>query len=711
MPPNEGKIMEALQARGLIPAGADPDQAESILHNYLNVKLNGKGKYVSSVDKPSPKGAKEVGQMEKAFRGGNTPGSQPIPLSKKTGVGKILVLLIEFAQAPGPMHGNLPQPADPTKDYWAPSFERDHYVDTLFNRNNPDSLASYYIKQSDGVFTVDGGVYGWVQLPHDEAYYGADDPNGGTDDLNGPVWRVVKDAVDAAAAAGLNIPYRDFDADGDGYVDSLMLVHAGAGQEGGGGAQGDDSIWSHSWFVDYAHYGYRTADGTWVGSYTIEPEDGATGVFAHEYGHQLGLPDLYDTIYSGESSTGFWTLMSSGSWCGVPLGAQPSDLDIWSKMVLGWTPDLKEVDKGAGQRSFHIRNTEINGSFAKGFRVNLPAHPVTLSVVAPYEGQFEFWSQMGDDLNNTMTRAFDLSGVTSATLNFKTWYDIEKDYDYGYVEVSKDNGASWNFVAGSITTVTEGIPGITGTSGGWVDASYDLSAYAGRPIQLRFRYYTDPGVAQKGWVIDNVSLPELGYFDGAETGAPGWTFNGFQVFAGSSTTMKAHYYIGELRNFVGFDNSLKYVYNYFKTVYPNDSFERFSYGPGVLLWYRDTAFVDNWVGLHPGQGRLLMVDSHWKHVRGVDGRPLRTRIQVFDAAFGLANTPALTIHDRSGRLTTVAPQPGVGAFDDSLPWWESPGRFTTSDTSVIVPAGYGVKVYVDGISDDGSGAKITVDFK
>ena len=128
----------------------------------------------------------------------------------------------------------------------------------------------------------------------------------------------------------------DFDDDGnfnepDGYIDHFQAVHAGEGEEAGGGA-GEDAIWSHRWYVNsdrLRHHrpdGRRGADqcsaapqigdsGIWIGDYTVEPENGGLGVFAHEFGHDLGLPDFYDTA-GGENGTAFWTLMSSGSWLG-----------------------------------------------------------------------------------------------------------------------------------------------------------------------------------------------------------------------------------------------------------------------------------------------------------------------------------------------------------------------------------------------------------
>ena len=121
----------------------------------------------------------------------------------------------------------------------------------------------------------------------------------------------------------------DYDNDGnfdepDGYIDHFQAVHAGEGEEAGGGAQGADAIWSHRWYVNPTDYGQtgpasarRTSSAArrsaspdfWIGDYTVEPENGGLGVFAHEFGHDLGLPDFYDTA-GGENGTGFWTLMS-----------------------------------------------------------------------------------------------------------------------------------------------------------------------------------------------------------------------------------------------------------------------------------------------------------------------------------------------------------------------------------------------------------------
>lgn len=728
MPANEEKIQASLKARKVIPAKASEKEAQDIVKSYLQKKFDtGASKYPSPKDEPSPKGHARVEAMENTFKGvngkasdnkaKNVPSAQSLPLKKVAETGKILTLLVEFGVDPGPVAGSLPEPEDLERDYWVPNFDNAHFQQLLFDQTpGANSLANFYLAQSDGLFTIEGGVYGWIKLPYPESYYGADAVTG-NDNLNGPAWRIVQDVIAQAEAQGVQIPYKDFDKDGDGYVDSLMVVHAGAGQEAGGGAQGDDAIWSHSWFVNPVQGGIKTNDGTMVGPYTIEPEDGAVGVFAHEYGHQLGLPDLYDTTYIGESSTGFYTLMASGSWLGKPLGSQPANLDIWSKMVLGWTPDLAAVNAGSsGIKDFYIHSDETYATYSKGFRVNLPAHPVTTNINLPFEGSNEYWSSMGDSISTSMTRTVDLTGAANPILRFKTWYNIEYDYDYGFVEVAPAGSTTFTKIPGNITRNVETVPSIDGTSGStstgndvepvWVDAVFDLSAYKNQIIQLRFHYATDGGVAYEGWAIDNISIDGISGIDSADDFSA-WTLDGFRQFAGTETVNKAHYYIGQLVRDFGTNIGLDAAYNFY-----GDNIDFFNYNTGILLWYRDTAFVDNNVGLHPGQGSLLLVDSHYDPLLSlVTGQPMRTRIQVYDAPFGINPTSPLTLHynfTEKGKVYTgiqlqVDSKTGVPVFDDSLSYYIGAVPYN----SVIIPQ-YGVQIIIRGISEDGSAARIQV---
>ncbi|MCQ3976886.1 MAG: hypothetical protein DPW09_25950, partial [Anaerolineae bacterium] len=110
-----------------------------------------------------------------------------------------------------------------------------------------------------------------------------------------------------------------------------------------------------------------------------------------------------------------------------------------------------------------------------------------------YSGQYQWYSLRGDDSNTRLTRAFDLRPVTSATLNYSTWYDIETDWDYGYVEISTDGGETWTILTTphSATTNPSGNaygPGYTGVSGdgpAWIEESLDISAYAGQEVLFR----------------------------------------------------------------------------------------------------------------------------------------------------------------------------------------------------------------------------------
>ena len=152
-------------------------------------------------------------------------------------------------------------------------------------------------------------------------------------------------------------------------------------------------------------------------------------------------------------------------------------------------------------------------------------------------GQYAWWGNRGDDADATLTRAFDLSAVSSATLTFSTWYDLEDGWDYAYVEASVDGGKHWQILPGQHTTDKNPAgnafgPGWTGASGGneppqWVDEKVDLSAFAGKEILLRFEYITDDAVNLPGMLIDDIAIPELNYKDTAENGPDGWDTQGW----------------------------------------------------------------------------------------------------------------------------------------------------------------------------------------
>jgi immune inhibitor A len=150
----------------------------------------------------------------------------------------------------------------------------------------------------------------------------------------------------------------------------------------------------------------------------------------------------------------------------------------------------------------------------------------------PYSGSYYWYSHRGDDSNPRLTRTVDLSTVDSATLNYAIWYDIETDWDFGYVEVSIDGGETWQILETphSSTDNFSGNafgPGYTGLSDGWLEESIDLTPYTGQEVLLRFEYVTDDAVNSSGWTLDDISIPEIGFFDDVESGTNGWEAEGF----------------------------------------------------------------------------------------------------------------------------------------------------------------------------------------
>jgi immune inhibitor A len=158
----------------------------------------------------------------------------------------------------------------------------------------------------------------------------------------------------------------------------------------------------------------------------------------------------------------------------------------------------------------------------------------TVSVVPTdaHSGAYMWWSNRADSSDTRLTHTFDLSRVTQATLTYWTWYHIENLWDYGYVMVSTDDGATWTPLASSRMTTDDPHanaygPGYTGESDGWVHEAVDLTPYAGQKIQVCFEYITDDAVTQPGMIVDDVSIPEIGYTDDFESGPGDWTSEGW----------------------------------------------------------------------------------------------------------------------------------------------------------------------------------------
>ena len=148
------------------------------------------------------------------------------------------------------------------------------------------------------------------------------------------------------------------------------------------------------------------------------------------------------------------------------------------------------------------------------------------------------WSTVPADKSDVMlTGRFDLSDVDSATLSFWTWYEIEAGWDYAYLSVSTDDGASWALLETAAATRDNPQgnslgPGYTGNSGGgdnpiWIEQEADLTAFVGGEILLRFEYVTDDAIHLAGFALDDLTIDEIGFADEMEDRDPVWNAQGF----------------------------------------------------------------------------------------------------------------------------------------------------------------------------------------
>ncbi|MBU2667271.1 immune inhibitor A [Actinoplanes bogorensis] len=599
----------------------------------------------------------------------------------------------------GPAANTIPAPnrlVDNTTT-WTADFNRSYFENLYFGAGT-ESVAGYFTDQSSGRYSIDGTVSDWVRVPYNGARYGRSDGYPCAGHICTNTWTLVEDAVTAWVAdqaaqghssedirrqlAAYDVWDRyDADNDGDfnepdGYLDHFQVVHAGPDQASMSALYGEDAIWSHRWYVNQDDIGVTGPEtsryggvqigdtGFWVGDYTMQAENAPLGVFTHEYAHDLGLPDEYDP-YGADANAGFWTLMSAGEYLGrggSTLGNRPGPLSAWDKLQLGWLD--YDVSYFGEDGDFTLRPAAGPGSGAQALAVVLPEKRVVYQLGAPPEGTRAWWSGRGDGLHTSLIRFLTLPAGAPAKLTAKVWYDLEQRYDTARVEVN--DGQAWHTLAGSVTQPALGDV-ITGKSNGWKDATFDLSAFAGKQLQLRIRYDTDDSVTSLGILFDQfraTSGDTVLFTDGAESGSGGWIATGFRASTGVEDAYYPQYYLAEYRTYAGYDESLRtgpYNYGFLRT--RRQFVEHFPYQEGLLVQQWDTSLTDNTVSQHPCQGQILTVDATPGVLRSPSGGRWRPTIQVYDAPFSAARTTAFRLHENNVQLT-VPSHPGVPEFDD-----------------------------------------------
>lgn len=267
----------------------------------------------------------------------------------------------------------------------------------------------------------------------------------------------------------------------------------------------------------------------------VNEENGVDGVNAalKEFGSKLEFTKLYQNFItavaldSNEEGKGLYNIDS------IDLRALPVDaagtkrgktvdyekaVTFEKEGVPAWGGDFKKLDFKDKVRSISFDGVDFLPIEWKS--VTDPKNPAN-SVL---------WGNQADEADNTLIFEADLSGLSSATLKFDNYIDIEEQWDFGVVQVSTDGGQTWTSLGNEHTrtdVVAEGypkikanLPGFTGTYAGWQPETFDLSSYAGQKVLVSFRYLTDWGSTQAGWFVDNIQIPEIGFSnDGSSTDA------------------------------------------------------------------------------------------------------------------------------------------------------------------------------------------------
>ncbi|MDP6536926.1 MAG: immune inhibitor A [Gammaproteobacteria bacterium] len=578
----------------------------------------------------------------------------------------------------------------------------DYFQELLFSDNfsSPaeETLTHYYYHQSKGRYFVTGEVLPVVTVDNPSEFYGVPIQN------SDGAWRndvrpeiLVEDALLAAVEQNPDFAWENFDvwdpqdydgdnnyAESDGYIDHFVLIFAGKGQASCQGlfnlnqkftanAPSDiydaleaveqecaQRIWPHRFALTKNNGrgpevegstnrrgGIELKEGLWVYDYNMQSEYTNVSTFIHEFGHSIGLPDIYAA--QTNNSTASWEAMSATA---SPV---PQELSSWSRLMLGWMQPCiinPRSASGAPVQSVYLKtmndwqqDSSTQAGLCDSAMVILPPkiRELRMGEMQRINGEQAAYTGQGNDLNHYLSRSFDLADVTAdeIVLEFDAWFRIEAGWDYLYIEASTD-GENYRRLlpvdkddpadTSSIMPSRRGhdglgtIPGFTGRSGDrdgdgrvesaagcdvnlaralaedrigetaidpceipdWVHAEFDLADYRGQTVEIRFHYFADMAAAEDGALVDNIEIRALGYRDDFESSEfQGWSVEGFSLSAGSHDIAVPHFYLLEYRD----------PYERFASAYNYDnSLEE----PG-FIFYRD-----------PESGQMEAVDFRYR---------------------------------------------------------------------------------------------------
>ena len=616
---------------------------------------------------------------------------------------------------------------------------RDYLQKLLFGgsikRPKPGTLSHYYRHQSKGLYNITGQIMPIAKVDKPLSHYGRPIQNAdGSWRNDDHTDELVADALRAAYKNNPDFPWKDYDiwdpqdfdgdgnrAEADGYLDHLVIVYAGKGQSSCQGiyklgekftsnadsaifdsltqAERDcaDRIWPHRGSINRdlgkgptlegvvnGRGGLQIEKGLWLFDYNMQSEYTEVATFIHEFGHSLGLPDIY--ARATNNSTASWEVMSSTA------SPEPQEMSSWSRMVLGWMKPCIVRPPGFGgdkRRSMYLKT--MNNWSNKAGDINSPGVCDSTMVILPpkirelnlgplgeAQGQYAVYSGQGNDLNHFLTRSFDLSKVVPEQpliLSFDSWFKIESDWDYLYIEAAIDGGEYQRLLPTDKDNAADtsssmpskkghegegSLPGFSGRSGDmdgdgkveissgcdpeidktlaedrvgnsvvdvcetaqWIEGKFNLEAYRGKQVSIRFHYFADGAAVEDAALIDNIALPAINYREDFESGnIQGWSSQGFTISGGQHRIAVPHYYLLEYRDpYAKFKNVKNYDAGLAKPgflFYKDQSGEmkafNANYRPGVLAWYYNGEYLwsqNEPAQFGPGNGFLLLVDAN-----------------------------------------------------------------------------------------------------
>ncbi|MEG0895019.1 MAG: immune inhibitor A [Oscillospiraceae bacterium] len=646
----------------------------------------------------------------------------------------------------------------------------------------------FFFEESGGAYSMDGDVYGWYTAKNNIEYYGTNYDENNEDVQTVRAAALVEEGIRAFVKNNPDVDLSQYDVEDkwdidnddnfdepDGILDCVILIHAGLGEEFDGGSIGEKAIWPHRYGFNWIYTDDDESDttackpqigrkmlitknlqGKYTGShefkdannkqwfaedYILLEQDLPMDGFIHEYGHVLGLPDLYCLNENSNMLMGYWSLMC-GCYAGKPSGSLIGSYGAWCKKFLQEDALLRNRNYAQWQNSVKcnlddifngvditLDQSSMVGKNNDSFIIELP--DVEDSAVTQVFGNLAYFTGTGKDTENYMNvkNAIDLSTAESPKLVFDAWWNLNSLSDFVSVQVKEKSGGRWVTLKDETGFATDKVEkwieenlddddilyinpgwGISDTSGGeWKNVVFDLSEFKGKKITLRFRLKTYSTMEPIGMYIDNIIIKDgenIMLSDDVEKDLK-FRFEGFSADTGMEKPY-SHYYIGEWRN----PNNKTMVDKCLPSV--NVRGRNIKYDSGLVLCYVNEKYYKNDIydqenSLHPGEVFAGIIDADINPARyeflDNERNELETsRAQLHDAAFSLRNTSEFkdkfmykgehfTAIDDSSNMAPV--------FDDSI------DRFYDERYGLKNP-NYGIQVFVVEESKDRSSAKIHI---